>query len=100
MWSDPSIWDKGGFTTFLAGSGITNVYLADYSQASATTFDPYNFASFPPRMEVQVQIDNALKDYQDKKIAVTQVDVVGHSLGGLMTRSLSQQSSFRTKKLL
>ncbi len=94
MWSDPSIWVRNGFTTFLAGSGITNVCLADYSQVNASTFDPYSFESFLGRMSVQVQIDKALHDYQDKKIAVTQVDVVGHSLGGLMTRSLSQQSSF------
>ncbi len=97
IWSNPVIWEKGGFTSYLRSAGIEKLYLADYSYSSSLTFDPNSIESYPSRVSLLVKIILALKDYRDHKIAVTQVDVVGHSLGGLMTRSLSQQSSFLTQ---
>lgn len=96
MWSDPSIWEKGGFNTFLRSFGILKTYAADYSKYSSSTFDPDNWEGILPRTLLQQKIQEAINDYRSQKIAVAQVDVVGHSLGGLMTRSLSQQNHFKT----
>jgi gliding motility-associated-like protein len=95
MWSDPTLWTSSGFVTKIANSGFRfTPILADYSLWSATTFDPFSPNSIYGRGAVQSAIENALNAYRKDNIAVSQVDVVGHSLGGLMARSFSQQGPF------
>ncbi len=102
MWSGPLVWLNGGFTDELSHAGYSldfgrynrgYVFLADYGQNNASTFDPLSEASMYGRDAVMSAISTALQSYRNSQIAVTQADVVGHSLGGLMARSLSQQES-------
>ncbi len=105
MWSKPqTAWVDPGFVNSLISAGysynpskLASIYLADYSQYSASTFDPFNNNSMYGRNAIRNAISDALKNYHDNHIAVAQVDVVGHSLGGLMARSLSQESYFAIK---
>jgi len=102
MWSNPLVWINGGFTDELSSAGYTldfspykrgYVFLADYRQYNASTFDPFSPASIYGRSAVSSAITTALQSYRNNQIAVTQADVVGHSLGGLMARSFSQQGA-------
>jgi pimeloyl-ACP methyl ester carboxylesterase len=103
MWSKPAIWETGGFTNAINNAtgyqevpnqnGLTGIFLADYSNYSASTFDPLSSASKPGRDAVSSAIQSGLKAFRGAGYAVTQADIVGHSLGGLMARSFSQQGS-------
>lgn len=94
MWSDPNVWRTGGFLDYLNLHGIFKVYLADYAFAHAQTFDPKNPESRPARDAIYKQVIQAQLDAAREGIVATQVDVVGHSLGGLQTRSFSQDPRF------
>ncbi len=93
LWSNPMLWVSGGFKDTLAFHGF-HVFLADYSTASSATFDP-TANSKPGITSVRLSILDALSDYHTQSIACAQADVVGHSMGGLMTRGLVQQPDYR-----
>jgi len=95
LWSDPGVWSTGGFEAALRNRGF-EVFKADYSGASAATFDPtaINKAGI---LSVKVAIQDALASERGRGIAATQVDVVTHSMGGLQTRGLIQQPDYRRK---
>lgn len=97
MWSDPEVWKTGGFVDYLYNAQLLAPFLADYAQHNAETFNPENAESVYGITAVLSKIKEALEAYRNNKIAVTQVDVVGHSLGGLMARSFSQQPTFKFK---
>jgi pimeloyl-ACP methyl ester carboxylesterase len=96
MWSEPKVWTKGGFTRTMERNGYLpgDYYLVNYKSHSAKTFKPGDPESAATRGAIQDQIKKALTEYRKMKFAISQVDVVGHSLGGLMARSLSQQQDF------
>lgn len=94
MWSDPDVWIKGGFYKSLAAAGFPFVYLADYHERSAETFNPVG-AQVALKL-VKKTIDLTLSHYKTQWIAGAQVDVVGHSLGGLMARSISTMGDFKS----
>lgn len=91
MWSSPQVWSEGGFDKALEKAGFGNIALADYSTNSSNTFDPQSQESSYGRNALLKSMEEGLATYRQKEIAATQVDVVGHSLGGLIARSLSQQ---------
>ena len=95
MWSSPAVWKIGGFVSFLEGRGykVPDSQLADYSQNSASTFDPQRPG--PGVNAVYAAVVNGVENYHKQQIACAQVDVVAHSLGGLMTRSFSQQGYYK-----
>lgn len=98
MWSSPEVWKEGGFLNTLAIRGIHEVRRADYGEYSSLTFAPNNVESIYGRIGVWSATVQAINDYnQIYNVAASQVDVVGHSLGGLMSRSFSQQPEFVTK---
>jgi len=94
MWSDRQVWNTGGFQRYLLQHGINNIYLADYSQYSAQTFDPNNPESEPARNAIWEQRYNAYSDMKKSGIVAVQADYVGHSLGGLQIRNFSQDPLF------
>lgn len=91
MWSSPDAW--GTFANGLRSRGFYNIVAADYSDYSHLTFDPESDESLPGRNAVKTAIDLSLQFYELGGVVATQVDVVGHSLGGLMARSFSQWNS-------
>ncbi|HRN55373.1 MAG TPA: PKD domain-containing protein, partial [Agriterribacter sp.] len=91
MWSSPVVWHEGGFINTLNSQGFSNIKLVNYRIWNANTFDPQSIISLPIRMEIAKNILEAINIYNKNEIASTRVDVVGHSLGGLMTRSYIQQ---------
>lgn len=93
MWSNPDVWNTGGFVATLQKAGIANVYAANYQKYSSNTFDPQDDQSKPAIAAVAQTVRNALQDMRRKKIAAAQVDMVCHSLGGLVTRSWSQSTT-------
>lgn len=97
MWSKPAIWFEGGFASYLQQNRF-QIVAADYSNRSASSFNPNTPASLPGRNAVEKAVVTALQLLRSKGIAVTQADVVAHSLGGLMTRSWSQQPGFLSKE--
>lgn len=95
MWSDPSIWNKGGenFVKYFDTKPKVNLYLVDYKNDNFRTFDPADDESISSRLALLSKIEEALYEYRNSFLfAATQVDVVAHSLGGLITRSLAATS--------
>jgi len=92
LWSNPMLWIEGGFLDTLASHGF-RVFLADYASASSATFDP-TANSKPGILSVKLRIIDALNNYHARSIACAQADVIGHSMGGLMTRGLIQQPDY------
>ena len=93
VWSNLKVWDDGGFAKALRDRGFT-VFPAGYAHGNAQSFDPTLGYLSPGIAAVKASIDDALNDYHGHSRAATQADVVGHSMGGLMTRGLIQQSDY------
>jgi len=75
LWSSPSAWD-GAFVKNDAGRTTVR---GDYKDTNAARFD----TNVPA---VRRAVNNALRQFRAANRAVTQVDVVGHSMGGILTR--------------
>ena len=90
MWSKPAVWHEGGFWQSLIAEGYTNIHPADFEANNFRTFDPKSAESLFGRAAVHTAIKAGIQQYEDEGIFAAQADVVGHSLGGLMTRSFSQ----------
>ncbi|MBI3414497.1 MAG: HYR domain-containing protein [Verrucomicrobia bacterium] len=95
IWSSgDKAWIKGGFKANLEGQGFT-VYLADYGWCSDCDFDwnlPLNINE--PVQQLYTQIDVAKNDARRRGIAITQVDVIAHSMGGLVTRARAARPDY------
>jgi pimeloyl-ACP methyl ester carboxylesterase len=94
LWSDSSVWKKpnGGLLAALRQQGyvVCPDCLVDYSGSnSAASFDPWADSSqeqFAVRALIAAT-DAARDGMRASGTAATQVDVVAHSMGALMTRS-------------
>ena len=97
IWSNSAdSWTDTGFEQSLKGKNF-DVYFAEYGKYNATTFDPFENAT-----KGNYGIDairnitkSALEKYESKGIAASQVDIVAHSMGGLMARGFTQQSDYK-----
>jgi pimeloyl-ACP methyl ester carboxylesterase len=92
LWENPSLWNiLSNFLQTLNQSKL-NSTLADYRIHNATTFDPYfnkTFGNYGINA-TRNAIGRALKDYHGNATAASQVDVVAHSMGGLIARGFVQ----------
>src|SRR6476620_7682035 len=97
IWSNPQqSWANTKFNETLKNFG-NNVSFANYSKYNAETFDPILIGN-----KGNYGIDSirnitkeTLQKYHDKGIAASQVDVVAHSMGGLMARGFIQQEDYK-----
>ena len=86
------------FTNKLTDNGFSYT-LADYKEYNSETFDPYNkiFGNYGIN-STRIAIHDILKDYHYFSIAASQVDIVAHSMGGLMARGFVQQPDYKRKE--
>ena len=98
LWETPdNTWIDTNFTNTLDANGF-NPYIADYTTHNAETFDPYDI----PRIgnhgidSIRSKIHDIIDDYHRRSIAISQVDIVGHSMGGLMARGFVQQDDYKS----
>ena len=89
-------WTLTGYEKSLEDKNF-KVSLADYGKYNATTFDPIAISE-----KGHYGIDSirnttkaTLEEYENKGIDASQVDIVAHSMGGLMARGFTQQSDYK-----
>ncbi|HKR72937.1 MAG TPA: hypothetical protein VJR94_02380 [Candidatus Nitrosocosmicus sp.] len=100
VWSNPNeSWKITGFKEFLELHGFC-VSMVDYQDYNDKTFDP----NAEPEIGNQAiaalksSIQKLLKEYHNKNISASQVDIVAHSMGGLIARGLCQQNGYKAKE--
>jgi len=75
LWSSPSTWGAA----FIRNDSTHTTVAGDYQGTNAAHFS----VNVPA---VKEAIDNALMQFRSSMNAATQVDVIGHSMGGILTR--------------
>ena len=75
LWSSPAAWDS----SFVRNDGTHTTVPGDYKSTNASRFS----VNVPA---VKKSVDNALKQFRANMNAGTQVDLVGHSMGGILGR--------------
>ena len=87
IWSSgQEAWVDSGFKQFLESRGL-NVFLADYGAFNYVDFDPALPRNLIPPVNLLIYwISFAKAGTRSRGIAVTQVDIVAHSMGGLVSR--------------
>ncbi len=91
LWADPSTWNPYlGTRQALENAGLTT-FITDYqlSNNAALEDNRYTLLVNPGG------INDAYKSYRARNVAITRVDVVGHSMGGLLTRKLASEPIFK-----
>jgi pimeloyl-ACP methyl ester carboxylesterase len=88
-------WVATNFNKTLVEHGF-NPSFADYTEHNSKTFDPYNktFGNYGID-SIRNKILQILKGYHNNSIAASQVDIVAHSMGGLMARGFVQQPDYK-----
>lgn len=81
LWSGPSAWAGA----FVRNDSYHTTVTANYKATNAS-----NFSVNVPF--VQQAVANALQQFRANQNAVTQVDVIGHSMGGILTRLYANSS--------
>jgi pimeloyl-ACP methyl ester carboxylesterase len=87
LWSSSGAWTEptAGTLAKLGDSGFQVPQVFDYSGFFGTKASSH-FKYYAPRLLEHIQ--QQLKDIRNGHIAITRVDVVGHSMGGLVTRAM------------
>ncbi|HXH39743.1 MAG TPA: alpha/beta fold hydrolase [Thermoanaerobaculia bacterium] len=93
VWSDPSVWT--GLRNYLVNSGhpVCTDCIVNYGDTAsddpnnAPSFDPTSIESSTVMDALDQTVDAARASYRLSGIAVSQVDAVGHSMGGLVLRA-------------
>lgn len=78
LWSNQGAW-SGGTANWFRSDPSYQTYVADYGSTNAANFS----VNFP---NVQNWVASGLQQVRDLGFAATQADVVGHSMGGILTR--------------
>jgi len=98
IWSNPQqSWVDTKFKDTMEQSGYS-VFLADYGPHNAETFDPYAIPAIGNHGidSIRNTVNFVTKSYQSSGIAASQVDVIAHSMGGLMARGFTQQPDYKS----
>jgi len=90
--------DKSKFRENLENNGY-ETFVADYSAYNAETFHPYAIPGIGNHGidSLRKEIAKACNYRHNQSIAAAQVDVIAHSMGGLMTRGFVQQPDYKRK---
>lgn len=99
IWSNSEdSWIKTNFTKTLGQANI-DMHFADYKEHNAETFDPYDIPAIGNYGidSIRNSIKEIRDSYRDDGIAASQVDIIGHSMGGLMARGFVQQPDYEDK---
>jgi pimeloyl-ACP methyl ester carboxylesterase len=94
--TDPN---KTPFTKALDDKGFTYTF-ADYEKNNSETFDPdanKTFGNYGINATRRA-IHDILEEYHKYSIAASQVDIIAHSMGGLMARGFVQQPDYKRKE--
>lgn len=84
IWSSGGAWGGG----YIKNDAFRTTLAADYAPTNGARFS----TNFP---RVQDFVSRSLKLERDKGFAVTQADVMGHSMGGILTRLYIGSNSFK-----
>jgi len=92
-------WNKSTFKERLEKNGY-KVFLADYAAHNAKTFHPYAIPEIGNHGidSLRKEIAKASNSCHNQSIAAAQVDVIAHSMGGLMARGFVQQPNYKRKE--
>jgi pimeloyl-ACP methyl ester carboxylesterase len=97
LWmNSDNTWVMTNFTNRLIDNGFIYAF-ADYREHNSKTFDPYADKTIGNYGidSIRNTIDYILKVYNYFSIAASQVDIVAHSMGGLMARGFVQQPDYK-----
>jgi probable HAF family extracellular repeat protein len=95
VWSSAKAWRQpiqglsSGYESQLTGLGL-DVYLVDHSNIgqSASSFDPYENAQVFQQLDLWISSAKfRVRSKGSNGLAISQVDVIGHSMGGLIARA-------------
>jgi pimeloyl-ACP methyl ester carboxylesterase len=99
LWmNSDNTWVITNFANSLAYYGF-NYAFADYEAHNSETFDPCDkaFGNYGIN-SIRNTIHKILEEYHYFSIAASQVDIIAHSMGGLMARGFVQQPDYKGKE--
>jgi pimeloyl-ACP methyl ester carboxylesterase len=99
LWmNSDNTWIDTNFANSLTNNGFYYAF-ADYEEHNSKTFDPYDkvFGNYGIN-SIRNAIHDILEAHHYFSIAASQVDIVAHSMGGLMARGFVQQSDYKGKE--
>lgn len=85
LWSDKHTWGPA----FIQQQAQFDTYLLDYADLNAISFSQLSFV-------VRDGIQDIVQSYRSRKVAATRVSIVGHSMGGLVTRQFFADNGGRS----
>jgi len=99
LWrNSDNTWISTNFANSLANNGFYYAF-ADYEEHNSNTFDPCDkvFGNYGIN-SIRNTVRSIIGEYHYFSIAASQVDIVAHSMGGLMARGFIQQPDYKVKE--
>ncbi len=90
LWADLNVWYDSGFVSILKSS-IPAIEIITPTYANASHFSN-NFSI------INSFLKSEIRRIRNSGIAISQVDVITHSMGGVLSRLITQSSNFRTRE--